>query len=41
MLFLALRDCSKKWTMPIKKWQLALNQFIIKFDLELDELNKG
>lgn len=35
ILFLALRDCAKKWTMPIKDWQLALNQFIIKFDIEL------
>lgn len=41
ILFLALRDCAKKWTMPIKDWQLALNQFIIKFDLEVDGLNKS
>lgn len=41
VLFLALRDCAKKWTMPIKDWPLALNQFIIKFDLELNEINKN
>lgn len=41
MLYLALHDCSKKWTMPIRDWQTALNQFIIKFDLDLSEINKG
>lgn len=41
MLYLALHDCSKKWTMPIKDWQSALNQFVIKFDLDLTEINKG
>jgi transposase-like protein len=38
---LALRDCSRKWTMHIRDWEMALNQFIIKFDLELSEINKG
>lgn len=41
MLYLALHDCSKKWTMPIRDWQMALNQFIIKFDLDISEINKG
>ena len=41
VLFLALRDCARKWTMPIRDWALALNQFIIKFDLELNEVNKN
>jgi len=41
MLYLALRDCSKKWTMPIRDWEMALNQFIIKFDLNISEINKG
>lgn len=41
MLYLALHDCSKKWTMPIRDWQMALNQFIIKFDLDITEINKG
>src|SRR3990167_5868473 len=41
MLYLALRDCSRKWTMPIRDWGLALNQFSIKFDLDLSEINKG
>jgi len=39
MLYLLLMECSKKWTMPIKDWQLALNQFSIYFDLDLNLLN--
>jgi putative transposase len=31
ILYLALRNISKKWTMPIKNWKLALNQFAILF----------
>lgn len=41
MLYLALRDCSRKWTMPIHDWQSALNQFIIRFDLDLAEISKA
>ena len=38
IVFLALRNAAKKWTMPIKDWPLALNQFEIlcgdfKYDL--------
>jgi putative transposase len=29
ILYLALRNASKKWTMPIKDWSAALNQFSI------------
>ena len=29
IIFLALNNASKKWTMPIKNWTLALNQFEI------------
>ncbi len=29
IIYLALRNASKKWTMPIKNWSLALNQFEI------------
>ena len=30
--YLALKNASKKWTMPIKNWKLAINQFAILFD---------
>ena len=29
---LALNHASKKWTMPIKSWALALQQFAIHFE---------
>ncbi|ASX28266.1 transposase [Rickettsia sp. MEAM1 (Bemisia tabaci)] len=29
IIFLALTNASKKWTMPIKNWAMALNQFAI------------
>jgi putative transposase len=31
IVFLALQKAQKKWTMPIREWQLALNQFCIFF----------
>jgi transposase-like protein len=31
LVFLALQNAQKKWTMPIKEWKLALNQFHILF----------
>jgi putative transposase len=32
LLYLALRNISKRWTMPIPNWSGALNQFAILFD---------
>ena len=32
LMYLALRNISKKWTMPIKNWRGAMNQFAILFD---------
>ena len=31
-LFLALNNAQKKWTMPIRNWPLALNQFALLFE---------
>jgi putative transposase len=31
IIYLALRNISKKWTMPISNWKTALNQFAIIF----------
>ena len=31
LMYLALDKVSKKWTMPIRDWKAALNQFAIKF----------
>jgi len=32
LLYLALRNISKRWTMPIPNWSAALNQFAILFE---------
>jgi putative transposase len=32
LMYPALRNISKRWTMPIKNWSAALNQFAILFD---------
>ena len=34
ILYLAIRNASKKWTMPIRDWGRALNQFAIEFGKE-------
>jgi putative transposase len=31
IMYLALRNGAKKWTMPIKEWGAALNQFALFF----------
>lgn len=37
LLYLALRNIAKRWTMPIKNWKSALNQFCIMFDDRMPE----
>lgn len=37
LLYLALTNIAKRWTMPIKNWKSALNQFCIMFDDRLPE----
>lgn len=32
LLFLATRDITKKWTMPIFNWAAILNQLVIRFE---------
>jgi putative transposase len=32
LMYLALRNISQRWTMPIKNWSGALNQFAILFE---------
>jgi len=34
ILYLAIRNASKKWTMPIRDWGRALNQFAVEFGKE-------
>ena len=35
VIYLALSNCQKRWTMPIKNWANALNQLIIMFGLNI------
>ena len=32
VIFLAINNISKKWTMPIRNWKSALNRFAIEFE---------
>jgi putative transposase len=32
LIYLALQNLSQKWTMPVKDWRAALNQFAILFE---------
>ncbi|AWG24483.1 IS256 family transposase [Flavobacterium kingsejongi] len=34
-VFLALREATKKWTMPIRDWGIVLNQFVLIFEKRL------
>ena len=38
LYYLALRNISKKWTMPIHNWKSALNRFTIMFDERMPQL---
>ncbi|CCU26047.1 Mutator family Transposase [Salmonella enterica subsp. enterica serovar Agona str. 57.A.08] len=31
VIYLAIKDASKKWRMPIQNWRLAMGRFIIEF----------
>lgn len=35
VVYLAVQQASKKWTMPIRNWKTALNRFMIEFDERL------
>ena len=37
VIYLAIRQASKKWTMPIRNWKPALNRFIIEFEGRLTD----
>ena len=32
VVFLAVQEASKKWTMPIRDWKPVLNRFMILFE---------
>jgi putative transposase len=37
VVYLAIRQASEKWTMPIRNWKLALNRFMIMFEDRLKD----
>jgi len=37
VVYLAIREASKKWTMPIRNWKSALNRFMIEFEDRLTD----
>ena len=36
MVYLAIKEASKKWTMPIQNWRQAMSRFIIEFEERLE-----
>jgi len=37
VVYLAIQQASKKWTMPIRNWKAALNRFMIEFEDRLTD----
>ncbi|NOQ94823.1 MAG: IS256 family transposase, partial [Methylophaga sp.] len=37
VIYLAIQQASKKWTMPIRNWKTALNYFMIVFEGRLKD----
>ena len=35
--YLAIRQASERWTMPIRNWKTALNRFMIMFEDRLND----
>ena len=38
LLYLALRNISTRWTLPIRDWKAALNRFTIQFEGRIPQL---
>ena len=38
VVYLAKREASKKWTMPIRSWKTAMNRFMIEFEDRLKDV---
>jgi len=36
-VYLAVQEASKKWSMPIRNWKMALNRFMIEFEDSLKD----
>ena len=40
LVYLAIHEASKKWTLPIPKWREALNHFAIMFEDRMPALSE-
>jgi putative transposase len=40
MVYMAIREASRRWTLPIKNWKAALNHFAILFEGRMPEVGK-
>ena len=38
LIYMAIREASQRWTMPIRNWKEALNHFAIMFEDRLSEI---
>ncbi len=38
LLYLGLRNISKRWTTPIQNWKQAMRQFMIRFDTQFNQI---
>jgi transposase-like protein len=38
LIYMAIREASGRWTMPIRRWKEALNHFAIMFEGRMPEL---
>ena len=38
LIYMAIREASQRWTMPVRHWKEALNHFAIMFEGRLPEL---
>lgn len=38
VIYLAIRDAAKKWSMPIKNWRLAMSRFMIMFEERMTQI---
>jgi len=38
LIYMAIREASQQWTMPVRHWKEALNHFAIMFEGRLPEL---
>jgi len=41
LVYLAIENASKKWTMPLRDWKTAINQFMIMYQDRMPNFNKA